>query len=102
MNDIKLIALDMDGTLLNSRQQLTDGNVNALKAAEAMGVKLAICSGRAPGDNALFALENGLDRCAILSLNGGYCLEIGNIQIGVADSFYIEGFRFLINQFFKR
>lgn len=75
MTSIGLIAMDMDGTLLNSRQELTAGNVAALKAAEAQGVKLAICSGRAPGDNALFALENGLEHCAILSLNGGYCLE---------------------------
>lgn len=75
MKNIKLIAMDMDGTLLNSQQKLTAGNVAALKAAEAVGVKLAICSGRAPGDNAMFALENGLDNCAILSLNGGYCME---------------------------
>lgn len=75
MKSIGLIAMDMDGTLLNSRQELSAGNVTALKAAEAQGVKLAICSGRAPGDNALFALENGMEHCAILSLNGGYCME---------------------------
>lgn len=72
---VKLIAMDMDGTLLDSRQRLTAGNVEALKLAEKKGVKLAICSGRCAGDSALFALENGFEDMAILGLNGGYCLE---------------------------
>lgn len=42
MKPIRLIAMDMDGTLLNSRQELSAGNVAALRAAEEKGVKLAI------------------------------------------------------------
>ena len=72
---VRLIAMDMDGTLLNSRQKLTAANVEALKQAQEKGVKLAICSGRCTGDSALFALENGFEDMAILGLNGGYCLE---------------------------
>lgn len=30
MNSIRLIAMDMDGTLLNSRQELSAGNIAAL------------------------------------------------------------------------
>ena len=74
MKPIRLIAMDMDGTLLNSRQELSAGNVAALRAAEEKGVKLAICSGRLPGDIAAFAVESGLTDCALLSLNGAYCL----------------------------
>lgn len=70
---IRLIAMDMDGTLLNPAQQLSPGNRQALLDAHAAGIKLAICSGRMPGDSALFALENGLEDCAILGLNGGCC-----------------------------
>lgn len=73
--DIRLIAMDMDGTLLNSKQQISPGNAQALRAARDQGIKLAICSGRSPGDIAMFALENGLENCALLSLNGTYCLE---------------------------
>ena len=40
MNSIRLIAMDMDGTLLNSRQELSAGNIAALCAAEEKGVKL--------------------------------------------------------------
>lgn len=67
--------MDMDGTLLNSAQQISPGNAEALRMARDQGIKLAICSGRSPGDIAMFALENGLEDCALLSLNGTYCLE---------------------------
>ena len=75
MNSIRLIAMDMDGTLLNSRQELSAGNIAALCAAEEKGVKLAICSGRPAGDTSMFAVTHGFDRMAILSMNGGYCLD---------------------------
>jgi len=73
--DIRLIAMDMDGTLLNSQQKISSGNAQALRDARDRGIKLAICSGRSPGDIAMFALENGLEDCALLSLNGTHCLE---------------------------
>ncbi len=72
---IRLIAMDMDGTLLNPDQKLSKENRQALLEAEAAGIKLAICSGRMPGDSALFALENGLEQIAILGLNGGCCQQ---------------------------
>ena len=75
MPDIQLIAMDMDGTLLNSQQQISSGNAAALREARAQGIRLAICSGRSPGDLALFALENDLADCALLSLNGTYCYD---------------------------
>lgn len=75
MPDIRLIAMDMDGTLLNSQQQLTSGTVDALRKAQKQGIKLALCSGRPAGDLAIFSLENGLEDVAFLSLNGTYCLE---------------------------
>lgn len=73
--DIRLIAMDMDGTLLDSSQQITPFTARTLREVRKQGVKLAICSGRSPGDLALFALENELEDCALLSLNGTYCFE---------------------------
>lgn len=72
-NDIRLIVMDMDGTLLNSDGQISPGNREALLLARDQGIHLAIGSGRTPGDIAAFAVENGLNDCALLSLNGGYC-----------------------------
>lgn len=70
---IRMIAMDMDGTLLNPAQQLSEENRLSLQNAQQAGIQLAICSGRMPGDSALFALENGLENIAILGLNGGCC-----------------------------
>lgn len=71
--NIRLIAMDMDGTLLNPEQRLSEANRLALLEAQRAGIRLAICSGRMPGDSALFALENGLEEIAVLGLNGGCC-----------------------------
>ena len=74
-HQIKLIAMDMDGTLLNSKQQVSPGNAAALQRAHEQGVHLAICSGRPVGDIGLFALENGLQNCTLLSLNTPFSAE---------------------------
>ena len=43
---IKLIAIDIDGTLLTSNHQLTEEVKAALKKAEEKGVKIVLCTGR--------------------------------------------------------
>lgn len=44
--DIKLIAVDLDGTLLNSKHQLSEGNKKAIRAALAKGVQVVIATGK--------------------------------------------------------
>lgn len=43
---IKLIAIDLDGTLLNSKKEVTSRNKQTLARAKAQGVKVVICTGR--------------------------------------------------------
>lgn len=43
---IRLILLDIDGTLTNSRKQITPKTREALLRAQASGITLALCSGR--------------------------------------------------------
>ena len=43
---IKLIALDLDGTLLNAKKEISRANKEALQAARAQGVKVVITTGR--------------------------------------------------------
>jgi hypothetical protein len=43
---IRLIAADLDGTLLNSRREISDGNRRALIRAAEAGVQVAIVTGR--------------------------------------------------------
>lgn len=43
---IKLLALDLDGTVLNSRGEIPDENRRAIRAAEDVGVLVTIATGR--------------------------------------------------------
>ena len=45
--DVKLIALDLDDTLLNDDRQITDLNVRALRECAQKGIYVVLCSGRA-------------------------------------------------------
>ena len=47
MNSIRLIALDMDGTLLLSdHRTLPPENIEAIRRADAAGIRVCICTGR--------------------------------------------------------
>ena len=73
---IRLIALDMDGTLLSpaadGQLAISPACLAALRAAQASGIHLALCSGRMADDAGCFARDAGLPM-HILSLNGGCC-----------------------------
>lgn len=43
---IKLVAIDLDGTLLDSKKEISSRNKEALTQAKAAGVKIVICTGR--------------------------------------------------------
>lgn len=47
---MKLIAIDLDGTLLSPEMEITKENVEALRKAQSQGNIVMICSGRAPED----------------------------------------------------
>lgn len=47
MLDVKLIALDLDDTLLNSERQIDDKTVEALRECARRGIYVVLCSGRA-------------------------------------------------------
>ena len=73
---IRLIATDMDGTLLvHGVTGIPDENLRAMKQAAARGIHVALCSGRMPEDMSFFASDAGLN-VHILALNGSYCLDV--------------------------
>ena len=45
--DVKLIAFDLDDTLLNDERQITDDTVLALRECAETGIYIVLCSGRA-------------------------------------------------------
>jgi len=57
MNRIKLLALDLDGTLLNSRGEIPEKNIEAIQKAENKGVLVTIATGRRFRDALPVALQ---------------------------------------------
>lgn len=60
MADIKLIALDLDGTLLTTDKRLTDRTKATLKAARDRGIKVVLTTGRPLKAMDFFLHELGL------------------------------------------
>ncbi|MCW6660921.1 Cof-type HAD-IIB family hydrolase [Aerococcaceae bacterium NML201209] len=46
MGQIKLVAIDLDGTFLTDEKSITEENKRTLQAAIAQGIKIVICTGR--------------------------------------------------------
>ncbi|GFZ27458.1 Cof-type HAD-IIB family hydrolase [Lactobacillus corticis] len=69
---IKLVALDTDGTLLNSQSKILDSTKKVVAQALAAGVKVVLCSGRPIAGLAPYMAELGItgdDQYAV-TLNG--------------------------------
>jgi len=76
---IKVIASDMDGTLLNSRHEICGENIKAIKMAEDKGIKFVIVTGREYESVKPILKANGLI-CQCILMNGAeYRDEEGNI-----------------------
>lgn len=66
---MKLVAIDLDGTLLSSNHEISDININAIKKAQEQGHIVAICSGRAP-ESVKSLLHTYKLNCPIAASNG--------------------------------
>lgn len=69
MNMYKLIAIDLDGTLLNSYGEVSEENKNAIQKAIEKGIEVVIASGRMKGAIESIAKEIGATNY-IISGNG--------------------------------
>lgn len=70
MGKYKLIALDMDGTLLNDRSEISDENAAAIHAALAAGVTVCFSTGRGFRSALPYAEQLGLTT-PMVTVNGG-------------------------------
>lgn len=76
---IKLIASDMDGTLLNSDHKIPKENIELIKFAQKNGIEFVVATGRAYYE-ALPSLNDENIKCDIISFNGGIIYDKnGNI-----------------------
>ncbi|MGL5066576.1 MAG: Cof-type HAD-IIB family hydrolase [Sarcina sp.] len=70
----KLIAIDMDGTLLSNKHEVPEYNKEMIKKATEKGVKIAITTGRLFASARKYSEIIGVDS-PIISSNGGYIRE---------------------------
>lgn len=76
---IRLLALDLDGTLLNSRGRITERNRSALEEARKYGVRVALVTGRRFRDARPIALELGLD-VPVIAHNGALTKHAATLE----------------------
>lgn len=73
--DIKLIAMDMDGTLLKSDNTISDRTKQTLINAQKQGIRLVLASGRSYRKLMEYAKELEMDQY------GGYLIEVNGIAL---------------------
>ena len=71
----KLMAIDLDGTLLNSFGEVSENTRKALQAAKERGVEVVLASGRPISSTESLAVELGVDNY-LISGNGSVVYDI--------------------------
>lgn len=71
---IKLIASDMDGTLLDSKMSISNDNASAIREANRLGIEFMVATGRAYTEAKPALEEAGID-CAMITLNGAQVFD---------------------------
>lgn len=74
---VKLIALDLDDTLLNDSREISDENVHVLRRAASLGIYVVLCSGRA--EDAILPFVRRLDLAGTQS--GRYIIAVNGCSI---------------------
>ncbi|MBN8194028.1 HAD family phosphatase [Bacillus sp. NTK074B] len=73
---ITLIATDMDGTLLNEHQEISEANKQAILDAQQQGIEVVVATGRSY-EEARYVIEEAGITCEIVCANGA---EVRNKQ----------------------
>lgn len=75
--NVKLIALDLDDTLLDSHQEISDETVHTLRRAASLGIYVVLCSGRA--EDAILPFVRRLEIAGTQS--GRYIIAVNGCSI---------------------
>lgn len=70
MSHYRLLAIDLDGTLLNSSHELSERNRAALHRAHEAGIKVVLCTGRSFTETRPVLSQIGLDLDATITVGG--------------------------------
>ncbi len=72
--DYKLICIDMDGTLLNDKKNISERNLKTIRLADQKGVRIAVCTGRIFTSAEFFSDLLGV-KSPVIASNGAYIRE---------------------------
>lgn len=61
----RIVALDMDGTLLHDDHTLSSANAEAIRKAAAQGMEIVLCTGRSPISTLPYLEQIGLEGVVI-------------------------------------
>ncbi len=86
---IRLLCLDIDGTLLNSRKELLHENIQAVRYAVDQGVTVAIASGRSMSGMLPVFKDLGIRPCGV-GLNGGLILDGDVVKQTIMDAELVQ------------
>lgn len=75
MMKYKLIALDVDGTLLTDDHELTPGTMETIRAIADQGAEFVLCTGRAPISSLPFMRRIGLEGY-VITHNGAVTVDV--------------------------
>lgn len=76
---IRLVAIDMDGTILGRNGAVPQANIDAVRRAQADGIELVVCTGRSHHDAKLPLREAGL-HLNLLCMNGAAWYDRDGVQ----------------------
>ena len=74
MNQIRLIAMDLDGTMLNPKSEVSEETRKALTLAREKGIITAACSGRYCENVSILFLDSGLSG-PVIGSNGAQMMD---------------------------
>lgn len=77
---IKMICCDLDGTLLNSKKEISQANLDAVALAQKQGIYVTICSGRLPTMLQLYAQQLSIQG-PLIACNGALIINPVSDQI---------------------
>jgi len=72
--DYKLICIDMDGTLLNDKKNISERNLKSIRLANEKGVRIVVCTGRIFTSANFFSELLGV-KSPVIASNGAYIRE---------------------------
>lgn len=97
---MKLLACDLDGTLLENHQSVSKENLNAIKLLRENGNKFVIATGRGVSNTSFLKSEYQIDYDYLILLNGALLVDKEN-RIVKRDVISFEVCRRIYDMFYK-